>query len=92
MTSATENVLTVAVGSVRRLASQIAVIESLGQLRESAEYELCGIVERGPGMLVELADQRATLLEQESTELQQEAERLAEEIKELSEQASMRIA
>ena len=69
----------------------IAVIESLEQLKESAEYELCGIVEQRPGVLDELAAERTRLLEQESAELQQEAERLAEEIKELSGEKPSRI-
>jgi DNA polymerase-3 subunit epsilon len=62
----------------------ITVIESLEQLKESAEYELCGIVEQKPGVLDELAAERVKLLEKESAELQQEAEKLANEIKELS--------
>ena len=69
----------------------IAVIESLEQLKESAEYELCGIVEQRPGVLDELAAERTKLLEQESVELQQQAEKLADEIKELSGQAASRI-
>jgi hypothetical protein len=63
----------------------IVVIESLEQLKESAEYELCGIVEQRPGVLDELAAERMKLLEQESAKLQQEAEKLADEIRELSE-------
>ena len=70
----------------------IAVIESLEQLKESAEYELCGIVERKPGVLDELAAERTILLEQESAELQQQAEKLADEIKELSGETVERIA
>lgn len=62
----------------------IAVIESLEQLKESAEYELCGIVEQRPGVLDELAAERTKLLDKESAELQQQAEKLAEKIKELS--------
>jgi DNA polymerase-3 subunit epsilon len=62
----------------------ITVIESLEQLKESAEYELCGIVEQKPGVLDELAAERVKLLEKESVELQQQAESLANEIKELS--------
>ena len=69
----------------------IAVIESLEQLKESAEYELCGIVEQRPGVLDELAAERVKLLEKESAELQQQAEKLADEIKELSGQAASRI-
>jgi hypothetical protein len=69
----------------------IAVIESLEQLKESAEYELCGIIVQRPGVLDELAAERVKLLERESAELQQEAEKLAEEIKELSGEEASRI-
>jgi DNA polymerase-3 subunit epsilon len=69
----------------------IAVIESLEQLKESAEYELCGIVEQRPGVLEELASKRAKLLENESAELQRQADTLADGIKELSGQADIRI-
>jgi DNA polymerase-3 subunit epsilon len=62
----------------------ITVIESLEQLKESAEYELCSIVQQRPGVLDELAMERTKLLEEESADLQREAEKLAEEIKELS--------
>jgi len=57
----------------------IGVIESLGQLRESPEYELWQISEKKPGVLDELAGERAKLLEKESAELQKEVERLAGE-------------
>jgi DNA polymerase-3 subunit epsilon len=69
----------------------IAVIESLEQLKESAEYELCGIVEQKPGVLDELAAERTKLLEKESAELQRQAEKLADEIKELSGKKSSKI-
>jgi hypothetical protein len=69
----------------------IAVIESLEQLKESAEYELCGIAEQKPGVLDELASERIKLLEKESAELQQQAEKFADEIKELSGERSPRI-
>jgi hypothetical protein len=62
----------------------IAVIESLEQLKEIAEYELCSIVEQRPGVLDELVAERRKLLEQESAELQQQADKLADEIKELN--------
>jgi DNA polymerase-3 subunit epsilon len=62
----------------------ITVIESVEQLRESAEYELCDIVERKPSVLDEVAAEQSKLLEKESAELQQQAESLANEIKELS--------
>jgi len=61
----------------------ITVIESLEQLKESAEYELCGIVEQRPGVLDELAAERVKLLEKESAQLEREADKLADEIKEL---------
>jgi len=50
------------------------VIESLGQLRESAEYELWRISGKKAGVLDELAAERARALEKESAELQREAE------------------
>ena len=62
----------------------ISVLESLNQLRESPDYELCQLSERKPGVLDELAAERAKLLENESAELETQASRLAEEIKELS--------
>ncbi len=62
----------------------IAVLESLNQLRESPDYELCQLSEQKPGMLDELAAERARLLEKESAELEKQAERLAEEISELA--------
>ena len=62
----------------------MAVIESLNQLRESPDYELCQISEQKPGVLEELAAERAALLAQESAELEGQAKRLAEEIRELS--------
>ncbi len=55
----------------------INVIEALNRLRESPDYQLCQLSERKPGMLDELAAERALVLERE-------ARRLAEEIKELS--------
>ena len=62
----------------------VAVIESLNRLRESPDYELCQISEQKPGVLEELAAERAALLAQESVELEKQAKRLAEEIKELA--------
>ena len=61
----------------------VAVIESLNRLRESPDYELCQISEQKPGVLEELAAERAALLAKESAELEGQAKRLAEEIKEL---------
>jgi len=62
----------------------ITVIESLEQLKESAEYELCGIVEQRPSVLDELASEQTKLLQKESAELQMQSESLADEIKELN--------
>jgi DNA polymerase-3 subunit epsilon len=62
----------------------ITVLESLNQLRESPDYELCQLSEKKPSLLDELAAERAKVLEKESAELEQEAQRLAEEIKELN--------
>jgi DNA polymerase III epsilon subunit-like protein len=62
----------------------ITVLESLNQLRESPDYELCRISEQKPGVLDELAAERKKLLEKESAELEAEASRLGDEIKELS--------
>ena len=69
----------------------IAVIESLEQLKASAEFELCGIVEQKPGVLDELAVERIQRLETESAELQRQAAALAVEIEELSGEAASRI-
>jgi DNA polymerase III epsilon subunit-like protein len=69
----------------------IAVLESLNQLRESPDYELCQISEQEPGVLDELAAERKKLLENESAELEAQASRLGDEIKELSGQSPERI-
>jgi DNA polymerase III epsilon subunit-like protein len=69
----------------------IAVLESLNQLRDSPDYELCRISEQKPGVLDELAAERKKLLESESAELETQASRLADEIKELSGQESSAI-
>jgi DNA polymerase-3 subunit epsilon len=69
----------------------ITVIESLNQLRESPEYELCQLSEQKSGVLDELAAERTKLLETESSELEKQADRLAQEIKELNGEASSRI-
>jgi hypothetical protein len=60
-------------------------------LKESAEFELCGIIEQKPGALDELAAERIRLLEKESGELQRQAGSLATEIAELKEDGSARI-
>jgi DNA polymerase-3 subunit epsilon len=69
----------------------IAVLESLNQLRESPDYELCQIIEQKPGVLDELAAERKKLLENESARLEIQANQLAQEIKELSGAGSSRI-
>jgi len=69
----------------------ITVIESLNQLRESPEYELCQLSEQKSGVLDELAAERTKLLETESSELEKQADRLAKEIKELNGDAKSRI-
>src|SRR6266576_5250068 len=61
----------------------LAVIESLNRLRESPDYELCQISDQKPGVLDELAAERAAPLEKESAELEGEASRLADKIREL---------
>jgi len=67
------------------LQSEIkAVIESLKQLLASSDYELCQFAEQKPGILDELAAERAQHLEIENAELEMQAERLANEIKKLS--------
>ncbi len=70
----------------------IAVLESLNRLRGSPVYELCQLSEQKPGVLDELAAERAKLLEKESAELEKQADRLAEEIKELAGESPGRIA
>jgi len=61
----------------------VAVTESLKQLRESPDYELCQLAEQKPGVLDELAAERAKQLEIENAELEMQAEQLAKEIKRL---------
>jgi DNA polymerase-3 subunit epsilon len=58
-----------------------AVTESLKQLRESRDYELCQLAEQKPGVLDELAAERAKQLEVENAELESQAEQLAKKIK-----------
>ncbi len=67
------------------LQKEIAdVTESLKQLRESPDYELCQLAEQKPGVLDALVAERAKRLEVENAELETLAERLANEIEELS--------
>ncbi len=86
----------VEIGQLRRLYETlqleiISVFESLNQLRESPDYELCQLSVQKAGVLDELASERARLLDQESAELEQQAERLAAEIKELNGEEADRI-
>ena len=69
----------------------ITAIESLNHLKESADYKLCRLSEKAPGLLDELAKERAELLTKESADLEEQAARLAEEISELTGQVPMRI-
>ena len=48
------------------------------------DYELCQLAEQKPGVLDDLAAERAKQLEIENAELESQAERLANEIKKLS--------
>ena len=67
------------------LQKEIAVVtKSLKELRESPDYELCQLAEQKPGILDELAAERAKQLEIENAELEKQAEQLAEKIKLLS--------
>lgn len=61
-----------------------AVTESLKELRESPDYELCQLALQKPGVLVELAAERAKQLEVENALLENHAEHLAREIENLS--------
>ena len=54
-------------------------------------YELCKISEQKPGVLDDLAAQRAESLDKESAELEATAEKLAEEIVELGGERPERI-
>jgi hypothetical protein len=53
-------------------------------LRASPDYELCQLAEQKPGILNELAAERAKQIEIENVELESQAEQLATEIKKLS--------
>jgi hypothetical protein len=68
-----------------------AVTESLKQLRESPDYELCRLAEQKPGVLDELAAERAKQLEIENAELEKQADKLAKEIKKLSGKSADKI-
>lgn len=70
----------------------MSLIESLNRLKQSPDYELCQLSEMKPGVLDELAAERAKMLEQERSGLEKRASRLAEEIAKLSGQSPSRIA
>jgi hypothetical protein len=63
-----------------------AVTESLKQLRESPDYELCQLSGQKPDVLDELAAERTRQLETEIAELEKQAEQLANEIEKLTTQ------
>ena len=69
----------------------VSVLEALGRLRASPEYELCRISEQKAGVLDELAAERAKLLEKETAELEEQANRFATEIAELGGEKPARI-
>jgi DNA polymerase-3 subunit epsilon len=67
------------------LQKEIATVtESLKQLRESPDYELCQLSEQRPGVLDELAAERKKQLEIENADLEKQADQLASEIKKLT--------
>ena len=66
------------------LQKEITVVtESLKQLRETPDYELCQLSDQRSGVLDELAAERTKQLEAEIVELEKQAEQLASEIKKL---------
>ena len=74
------------------LQKEIAeVTQSLKELRESPDYELCQLAEQKPGVLDELAAERAKQLEIENAELEKQADVLAKEIKKLSGNSAEKI-
>jgi hypothetical protein len=74
------------------LQAEIKVaVEALKQLRASPDYELCQLAEQKPGVLDELAAERAKQLEVENAELELQAERLAENIRKLSGNSAEKI-
>ena len=67
------------------LQRELAVVaEALKQLRESLDYELCQLAEKKPGIMDDLAAERAKQLELENKALELQADLLAKEIKKLS--------
>ena len=76
----------------KTLQKEIATVaESLKQLRESPDYELCQLAEQKPGVLDELAAERAKQLEAENAALETQAECLAKEIRKLSDKSAEKI-
>ena len=67
------------------------MLETLGQLWESPECELCQISEKKPRVLDELVAERASHLEKETAELEKQTRRLAAEIEELAGETPVRI-
>ena len=67
------------------------VVESLKQLRASPDYELCQLAGQKPGVLDELAAERAKQLEIENAELEKQADVLAKEIKKLGGKSAEKI-
>jgi DNA polymerase-3 subunit epsilon len=70
----------------------IKVLESSTRLRESPDFDLCRISEKTPGVLDNLAAEKARMLAKESAELETQANRFAEEIAELSGQNPSQIS
>ncbi len=63
----------------------------MDHLHKSADFELCQISEKRPGVLDELAAEQKKPLEQENAELEKQANQLAEEIKQLTRDEPTRI-
>ena len=59
------------------------VLDAMGRLRESPEFELCRFTEQKAGVLDALAAERAEALKKEIEELEKQASRFAAEIAEL---------
>lgn len=81
---------------LRRLSETLqleitTLIESLNRLKESPDYELCQLSEKSPGVLDELAAERAKLLDKERFDLEKRASQLADEIAKLSGRVPGRI-
>jgi DNA polymerase-3 subunit epsilon len=74
------------------LQREIATVtEALKVLRASPDYELCQLAEQKPGILDELAAERAKQLEIKNAELEKQAEQLAEKIKKLGGNSAKKI-